>query len=142
MRKAILSVALLLLTLEVHSQTGRPGGATTTTPGTATDPTTDPSGVGFGGGTPSGTITNPPVTIPSPGAVPGDIGDPTLQGDNLQEQQQRTPPRVIVPDSPSTFPDTTPAFPDATVPAEPSIPGERTIPDSGTTTGGTGTGTL
>lgn len=135
MRKTILSVVLLLLTIEVHSQTRTPG---TATPGTATDPTTNPSGIGFGGGTPSGTTTNPPVTIPSPGAVPGTPGT-GVQDNNLQQQEERTTPGVIVPGSPSTFPDTTPAFPDSTVPARPSIPGERTIPDSQTTPGGIGT---
>ncbi|MFP5386566.1 MAG: hypothetical protein ACLGHN_10835 [Bacteriovoracia bacterium] len=130
MKKVLLSVALVLLTLGVHSQTGGP----------TTDPTTNPSGVGFGGATPSGTTTNPPVTIPSPGAVPGNISDPGARGDNLQRQQERTTPGVRVPNSPSTFPDTTPAIPDATVPAEPSIPGERTVPATGTTSGGMGTG--
>lgn len=137
MKKTILSIVFVLLTQGVHSQTRTPG---TTTPGTATDPTTNPSGVGFGGGSPSGTTTNPPVTIPSPGAVPGSF-DSGTQDDIIQQQQERTRPRVIVPDSPSTFPDTTPAFPDSSVPARPSIPGERTIPGTGTTTGGTDSGT-
>lgn len=130
--KTLLSVGFLVISFNAFSQVGAPA--------SGIDPTTNPSGVGFGAGTPGNTVT-PPVTIPSPGAVPGsygtspatttpDVTTPSRGNEFPQQQMQDN-----TPDLPSTnFPSTTPSFPNTT----PSVPNTQDAFPGATNPAGTG----
>lgn len=126
--KTVLSVSLLCLSFNVFSQI--PG-----------DSSTNPSGVGFGSGTPGTTspgTTTPGLNTPSPGATSPDFtGQP--RGNEFPQQQQD----ITIPDVPSTnFPSTSPAFP-STTPAVPNtVPGATNPAGTGVAPGPVGSGTL
>ena len=75
--------------------------------------TTNPTGVGFGAGSPGNTIT-PPISVPSPGAVPGSYGsnpatatpDVTIPNEfGRQEMQAPAVPRTTPGTNLDTVPD-------------------------------------
>lgn len=109
--KILLSGSLLLMSLAAFAQT---------------TPTTNPTGVGFGAGTPGTTVTSP-VDTSSPGALPGSFGTSpaTTNPDVSTDPRGSEFPRQEMQDSQTpSFPDTTPSaptnqntFPGATNPA-------------------------
>lgn len=129
--KTILSVSLLCLSFNVFSQAGGLGGA----PSNTIDTTTNPSGVGFGAGTPGATspgTSTPGVNTPSPADTSPDFTGQPRGNDFPQQEMQDT-----TPDLPSTsFPDTTPAFPSTTPSPVPNtqdaFPGATNPTGSGT----------
>lgn len=91
--KKFLSFSMLLMCFSLYAQT---------------TPTTDPTGVGFGAGSPGTPGVTPGGTGMGPATTNPDVSSPP-RGNTFPQQQQRQEP---VPDQPSTnFPNTTPAFP-------------------------------
>lgn len=125
--KTILSVSLLCLSFSAFAQI---------------DSTTNPSGVGFGAGTPG--TTKPGVSTPgidTPGIDTPAIGQPRGNEFPRQEMQDTSL------DLPSTsLPDTTPAFPSTTPSPVPNtqdaFPGATNPTGTGVVPGPTGSGTV
>lgn len=133
--KTVLSVSLLCLSFNVFSQSGGLGGA----PSSSMDTSANPSGVGFGAGTPGSTT--PGVNTPAPGATSPDFtGQPRGNEFPQQEMQDTTPdlPSTTTPNASPALPSTTPSVPNT----QDAFPGATNPAGTGVVPGPAGSGTV